>query len=760
MTKRSKGFRVAGAMRLPCFLLLVFVAGATHAQPANDIWENREVIATLPFSDTEVAVFNANLQSGDPLFPCRSGSAQTGAHSVWYEISNGPQVAYVTIVTNGSTYDTMVAVYTGSPGLFRPVAGACNDDATGTRSRIAGLRLAPNTTYQVEVAAYQPLAAAATLVLTVNTAPVYLVNSLADTTPGACDAANCTLREAITASNAAPGAVLLPAGIYSLTRVGVENSNASGDLDVTAGMGLYGAGVANTVIDGRGLDRVLDIDPAGSNNVTAIVADLTLRNGQAAGSGGGVLLSGVSSFAGFERVALRDNRASVDGGGLRSTPKMQLYDSTVADNQAGGAGGGLSLGAGTGGTVEVRGSTVNGNTSLAAVGAGGGGIHAGAVVILDASTVSGNIANFSGGGVHAVANGAVRMRSSTVAGNVANFNGDSAGTGGGLRIESVISNVVRNSIVGDNVDLGATPAPDCSKSGAGALGTGFSILEQAAGDCVFTAAGDTVGVDAALAPLAQNGGPTTTHAISSGAAVDTGDTSSCSDFLGRPFEHDQRGAPFERNVGTACDRGAFEYQGPPPTEPSAPDLVFAFDSGRSDSDNVTNVPQPGFAGTCETGDLIRITFNGVEMSPPTVCDAGNYFVQLDALTMDATSTVRARATRGSTSTDSVGSLAFTLDRVAGPTTILAPTGNVGALPEVRGITEPLAEVQVTLSDLLGGNPIANAAGEWTFTSEFPLPEGPNFVRARCIDLAGNIGPDATVVNFFVAGDPVFADGFE
>lgn len=324
-----------------------------------------------------------------------------------------------------------------------------------------------------------------------------------------------------------------------------------------------------------------------------------------------------------------------------------------------------------------------------------------------------------------------------------------------------MTNVVRNSLIVDNLDLNAVAAPDCARPGAGNLTTGYSLLEQAAGGCSFTDVGDTVGVDAQLAPLALNGGATRTHAITVGSpAVDTGDPAICQDFLGIVLPTDQRGAPFDRTVGTACDRGAFEYQGLPPAAPGAPDLVAPFDTGRSDSDNVTNFTRPGFEGTCQAGDAISITFDGVVQSPPTACDQGTFFVQLDELTVDGTYAVRARATRGSTSTDSVASLAFTLDRVAGPTVILGPLGNSGAQPVVVGITEPLCEIQVSLSDLLGGNPIANATGAWSFVSDFPLPEGPNFIRARCIDLAGNIGPDATVVNFVVGADPLFANGFE
>jgi hypothetical protein len=67
-----------------------------------------------------------------------------------------------------------------------------------------------------------------------------------------------------------------------------------------------------------------------------------------------------------------------------------------------------------------------------------------------------------------------------------------------------------------------------------------------------------------LAALANNGGPTATHALQAGsAAIDAGDTS-CRDAVGTELETDQRGTGFPRRTngdglpGAFCDLGAFE----------------------------------------------------------------------------------------------------------------------------------------------------------------------------------------------------------
>ncbi len=78
------------------------------------------------------------------------------------------------------------------------------------------------------------------------------------------------------------------------------------------------------------------------------------------------------------------------------------------------------------------------------------------------------------------------------------------------------------------------------------------------------APGDTIAGDPHLAPLADNGGLTWTHAIYAGsAAADRG--------VDDAYANDQRGSGFARVRGAAADIGAFE------SDPNAtdPDPIFA-----------------------------------------------------------------------------------------------------------------------------------------------------------------------------------------
>src|SRR6185503_1199896 len=92
-------------------------------------------------------------------------------------------------------------------------------------------------------------------------ASTFTVTKTTDTNDGICDA-DCSLREAILAANAQVGAdsVIVPAGIYTLTIPGTdEDAGATGDLDIRGDVTLTGAGTALTVIDGGGIDRVIEV---------------------------------------------------------------------------------------------------------------------------------------------------------------------------------------------------------------------------------------------------------------------------------------------------------------------------------------------------------------------------------------------------------------------------------------------------------------------------------------------------------------------
>jgi hypothetical protein len=350
-------------------------------------------------------------------------------------------------------------------------------------------------------------------------ATVFRTTTAADLLSGEC-ASVCSLRDAIVAANASPGAdvVLLRAGSYLLTLPGSgEDAGAAGDLDVADALTLVGAGASTTLVDAAGIDRVLHL----LGDATLTVEDVTLRGGnETAGEGGGGVLAEAGSELALRRVQVEGNVTSGDGGGILSrAARLTVESSTVAGNEAGGDGGGLALA----NDAAAEDQVVN-------------------------VTFADNLARRRGGAVHAIDNAGATLLHVTIAGNRAEIEG------GGVHNESVPFLTVRrlalrNSILAGNT---APKAPDCG----GQPDSRGRNLVAIRGECLAftTGQGDLFGsasapVEPRLGPLAGNGGPTDTRALLEGSpARNRGEQ--CPAL-------DQRGAP-RADALPWCDLGAFE----------------------------------------------------------------------------------------------------------------------------------------------------------------------------------------------------------
>lgn len=108
------------------------------------------------------------------------------------------------------------------------------------------------------------------------------------------------------------------------------------------------------------------------------------------------------------------------------------------------------------------------------------------------------------------------------------------------------SSIIAGNSAGDDADY----APD--------LGAGYPMTIAGSNNLVVSSDAtlpvDTLDVDPLLLPLADNGGPTRTHALGEGSpGIDAGNNSGNLAF-------DQRGSGFPRVVGAAADIGAFEVR--------------------------------------------------------------------------------------------------------------------------------------------------------------------------------------------------------
>jgi hypothetical protein len=226
--------------------------------------------------------------------------------------------------------------------------------------------------------------------------------------------------------------------------------------------------------------------------------------------------------------------------------------------------------AGSGGGIVNSGSltlincVVSGNSTGGgpARGGDGGGIFVGQFgATLINTTVSGNSTGAGGGGGVFSTFGSLTLTNSTVTANSGlgvSYSGDPSNPSQ--------SATVRNTIIAGNGSGGS--GPDVS----GAFSSqGHNLIGNVGTATGFNAAGDMAGTSASLinprlGPLADNGGPTRTHALLAGSpALDAGDNSLAKDANNNPLTTDQRGAGFARFADSAdadttqtVDIGAFE----------------------------------------------------------------------------------------------------------------------------------------------------------------------------------------------------------
>lgn len=344
------------------------------------------------------------------------------------------------------------------------------------------------------------LAAVAILAMaSVATAANYKPTRTDDPAPDGCKPNDCSLREAVIASNAGyplPSTITLrPGKRYELTRPGLgEDAAVTGDLDLTASLGVRTKGFVRAksghpgakpaVIDGNDLDRIFDVHGPGLKLNWVVARDGHARLG-AGDDGNGGAIRGASIFLGdysglvsnvaagnggayavtlspaapasstiLRMALLKGNSAAGNGGALYmdGPPGRSLSIDGVraTGNSAGGSGGAFF---GTG--LAIRYSTVANNRS----GSEGGGIalsgpgSSGAVLW---STVSGNRAALSGGGIHTTARGSeavpgdrgLFVEDSTIASNRAGGNGGGIAASGGSSTSGLSGDTIARNAAG------------------------------------------------------------------------------------------------------------------------------------------------------------------------------------------------------------------------------------------------------------------------------------------------------------------------
>ncbi|MGG6268945.1 CHAT domain-containing protein [Leptolyngbya sp. AN03gr2] len=267
------------------------------------------------------------------------------------------------------------------------------------------------------------------------------------------------------------------------------------------------------------------------------------NNVSASGNGGGIYTIGNVSLINSRLIG----NTAVNGGGLFIDPgsvgdagTATITGTTIADNLSTANGGGIA----NTGQLGTTNTTFSNNTAIQ-----GGGLFSTATSNLSNTTLSGN----TGGGIF-VSNGVTELQSTTIANNtdgIFNF----AGT---VRLSNtIIANSLNSDVFGLFDDLGNNL---------------IGISDGSTGFTASTLVGTrSTPISANLAPLANNGGLTSTHVLlPNSPAINRGGNLNISSKL------DQAGRP--RIQDTTVDIGAFESTPiptpPDPTPPTIPPTPF------------------------------------------------------------------------------------------------------------------------------------------------------------------------------------------
>ncbi len=289
----------------------------------------------------------------------------------------------------------------------------------------------------------------------------------------------------------------------------------NGEIIINRDIILLGNGAGNTIIDGNGTNRVLNI----SDSVTVEINGMAIQNGFLSSrndSGGGVSNAGSLKIVECEIRSSRTHVLSV-GGGIYNTGKLSVFNSTLSGNLA----------------------------------RQGGAIFSqfGDSCLLSNVTISGNKATSDGGGIY------ILSTPTTISNSTITLNESSLSKAAGIKAFSSTL-FLKNSIVAGNIGLqgeffGAGAQADPSSS--------YNLLSDTTSFSMPIGNNNIVGtaahpINARLDLLSYNGGSTPTHALlCASPALNNGRSGLLTDQRGQP-----RGA-----LG-ADDIGAFELQVVPP----------------------------------------------------------------------------------------------------------------------------------------------------------------------------------------------------
>ena len=548
-----------------------------------------------------------------------------------------------------------------------------------------------------------------------------LVTNTADSGPG-------SLRQAIIEANigADTQAINFQVGLTGTITLSTALPDLSTSMSIN-GPGASQLNVQRSTAGGTPNFRIFTI----SNGVTARIIGMTIANGNVVdpNNGGGVLNNGTLTMV---NCNIYGNRSTSSfpiqgglGGGIHNLGSLTLNNCNIGGllpgqpNFASSGGGGIRHHAGT---LVMSGGSIVGNmfggiqlsgtsATLSGVaitnnsrptGGGGGVAILGATTTITGCLIANNTTDTDGAGILNNA-GSTRIINSSISGNSTNLGGGAgidssqqpltlinttitnnraALFGGGITTHGDNTVTMRNTIVAGNFQ-GSNPngpADDIRGTGAVDSTSSFNLIGTCNGCGISNGTNNNqVGVaNPGLGPLANNGGPTQTHALLPGSgAINAGSNALAVDQNSNALTTDQRGVGFSRIVNATVDIGAFESRG----------FSISTSSGTPQSATITTVfnlllmatvssafgepvdggqvtftaPGSGASGTFATGGAattVPIAPGGIAASPTFTANglAGNYNVSAGGNGIAGSAPFNLTNLKGSTTTSLSSSL--------------------------------------------------------------------------------------------------------
>ncbi|MFB2935918.1 DUF4347 domain-containing protein [Aerosakkonemataceae cyanobacterium BLCC-F154] len=486
-----------------------------------------EITSPLVFSPATMAEYQGVLNSIVSISPITINKIEEGASGV-YRVgrtdNNGELTVNIAIdnsslataddytlavansgeIIKGNTFSVTIPNGVGFVDLNLNAIAEVVSFAEGNES--LKLNLAAGTGYQID-----NIKKTATITINANG---FLVTNTEDSINPA-NYKQGSLRQAILNANQIAGKNTIAFDTNGVFATAQTITLSGEELSISDHLSLQGTGANNLTISGNNASRIFSLIGKG---VTIDLDGLTITKARGVPDLGGGIFIGEGSTLNLTNSNISHNEASI-GGGIGNSGILNLTNSTVSGNLASWGGGIYNTG-----IINLINSTISGNTALA----DGGGINndfignnnVGTANLINV-TVANNSANNSGAGLFNAAN--------------ANFN----------LANTIIANNNNTDLQGGFIDKGNNLIG--KSNGTNGLTNGVN------GSIVGTVEAP---IDPKLAPLANNGGTTLTHALlTDSPAINQGNNA----LIPANINTDQRN--LQRIIDNKIDIGAIEFLG-------------------------------------------------------------------------------------------------------------------------------------------------------------------------------------------------------